>query len=72
VQCCVLCPVIVEKSGRLSQEDYNVQMEIINTIKELDLYTQWVKGHQDDNSNLTQLSYESKLNINADHQATST
>ena len=48
-------------------------MEIINTIKELDieLETQWVKGHQDDNRDHTQLSYESQLNTQADILATS-
>jgi hypothetical protein len=53
--------------------DYDVQMEIIKTIKELDieLETQWVKGHQDDHRDHTQLSYESQLNIQADILATS-
>jgi hypothetical protein len=43
--------------------DYDVQMEIIKTIKELDidLETQWVKGHQDDHRDHTQLSYESRV-----------
>jgi hypothetical protein len=38
-------------------------MEIIKTIKELDidLETQWVKGHQDDHRDHTQLSYESRV-----------
>jgi hypothetical protein len=53
--------------------DYDVQMEIINTIHELDidLETTWVKGHQDDHLENTQLDYESRLNIQADILATS-
>jgi ribonuclease HI len=48
-------------------------MEITNTITELDieLNTEWVKGHQDDIKNTEVLSYASQLNIQADRLATS-
>eukprot|EP00978_Attheya_sp_CCMP212_P036404 scaffold164862_cov35-Attheya_sp.AAC.1 len=45
--------------------DYDVQMEISNTIKELDIKInkQYVKGHQDDNKDISHLPYESQLNV---------
>eukprot|EP00978_Attheya_sp_CCMP212_P007874 scaffold18320_cov37-Attheya_sp.AAC.2 len=52
--------------------DYDVQMQIIATIKELDIdiHTKHVKGHQDDDKTYGQLSYEAQLNIQADRLAT--
>jgi hypothetical protein len=52
--------------------DYDVQMQIIATIKELDIdiHTKHVKGHQDDDKTYDQLSYEAQLNIQADRLAT--
>eukprot|EP00978_Attheya_sp_CCMP212_P034918 scaffold149325_cov37-Attheya_sp.AAC.1 len=52
--------------------DYDVQMQIIATIKELDIdiHTKHVKGHQDDDATYDQLSYEAQLNIQSDRLAT--
>jgi hypothetical protein len=50
--------------------DYDTQMEISNTIKELDieLNTQWVNGYQDDTTDIKHLSYQKyyHLDINTD------
>jgi hypothetical protein len=53
--------------------DYDVQMQIMQTIRLLDIEIPsiHVKGHQDDNkSPIENLSYESQLNIKADALAT--
>jgi hypothetical protein len=51
---------------------YDVQMQIINTIRDLDIeiLTHHVKGHQDKTIPLKQLSYPSQLNVHADWLAT--
>jgi hypothetical protein len=53
--------------------DYDVQMQIMHTIRTLDteIPSIHVKGHQDDDDTpIEQLSYESQLNIKADLLAT--
>ena len=52
--------------------DYDVQMQIMQTIRELDtvMPTLHVKGHQDKDIPESELSYEARLNIQADILAT--
>jgi hypothetical protein len=47
-------------------------MQIKQTIQELDINVQsyHVKGHQDRNKNIHEISYEEQLNIEADKLAT--
>eukprot|EP00978_Attheya_sp_CCMP212_P029400 scaffold104323_cov61-Attheya_sp.AAC.5 len=53
--------------------DYNVHMQIMAMIKEMDIIipTQHVKGHQDDDEkDEIKLSHKAKLNIKVDQLAT--
>ena len=52
--------------------DYDIQMQIMETIRTLDIEipTLHVKGHQNDHAEIHKLSYEARLNIKADILAT--
>ena len=59
-------------SFKTLKADYDIQMQIMETIRTLDIEipTLHVKGHQNDHAEIHKLSYEARLNIKADILAT--